>query len=148
MHCCNLSRHLPYCIFIAMILQYDIYLLSLNCNENLRLFQFTELNWPEFLYYEMSRFQNYCMHIAIILLHCNIIAMNENIHYWASSCTIRSWSVADQIFANWILSLTLYYITKWWYYDIMRFFQADSTRHGCWCCQPEKISWYRNIIIL
>ena len=31
------------------------------------------------------------------------------------------------------------------------FFQADSTKvsqHGCWCCQPEKISWYRNIIIL
>ena len=31
------------------------------------------------------------------------------------------------------------------------FFQAVSTevsRHGCWCCQPKKISWYRNIIIL
>ena len=31
------------------------------------------------------------------------------------------------------------------------FFQANSTkvsRHGCWCCQSEKISWYRNIIIL
>ena len=30
------------------------------------------------------------------------------------------------------------------------FFQADSTkmsRHGSWCCQPEKISWYRNITI-
>ena len=29
------------------------------------------------------------------------------------------------------------------------FFQADSTKvswHGCWCRQPEKISWYCNII--
>ena len=31
------------------------------------------------------------------------------------------------------------------------FFQADSTKvsqHDCWWCQPEKISWYCNIIIL
>ena len=31
------------------------------------------------------------------------------------------------------------------------FFQADSTKvsqHGCWCCQPEKITWFHNIIIL
>ena len=36
-------------------------------------------------------------------------------------------------------------LTISWY-----FFQADSTKvsqHGCWCCQPGKISWYCNIII-
>ena len=49
------------------------------------------------------------------------------------------------------ISLTLYYIAKWWYYDIMRFFQADSTCSHAgtpWYCQPEKFSWYRHIIIL
>ena len=38
------------------------------------------------------------------------------------------------------------YITISW-----DFFQADSTKvswHDCWCCQPEKTSWYRDIIIL
>ena len=31
--------------------------------------------------------------------------------------------------------------------DIMRFFSGWQ-HHGSWCYQPEKISWYRNIIIL
>ena len=36
-----------------------------------------------------------------------------------------------------------------WYHEI--FFQADSSKvsqHSCWCFQPEKISWYDDIVIL
>ena len=37
-----------------------------------------------------------------------------------------------------ILSMTLYYLSKSYYYDMMRFFQADSTSHHVrtvtrWC---------------
>ena len=51
-----------------------------------------------------------------------------------------------------MITLTLYCLTKWWYYNIMRFFQVDNTNSlaGTPCCwEPEKnLMRYHNIIIL
>ena len=79
-----------------------------------------------------------CTHFTALTVVCGSLLKKEEFWvmvWWWKNDEERSWITGGTI------SLTIYYITKWWYYDIMRFFQTDSTSSHAgtsWCCQPEK----------
>ena len=94
------------------------------------------------------------------ILYQHILPLKCEVNYNLSSYmfTLKSCHVINTMWHYWIQVLLPLYLA--WPFTILQidnitiswdFFQADSTKvskQGCWCFQPEKISWYCNIIIL
>ena len=98
--------------------------------------------------------------IAISLLSIRVL-WYYNFDQFTILFDLVSWANSDHqsLFSVYVLFLKLLWYLAWPFTILQNdnitiswdFFQADSTSSHAgtpWCCQPEIISWYHNIIIL